>query len=99
MEVLKFRVKSVTDLIKLNFRALAADAVYLNYMNGKVFTITGVGEILMVFYTETEKKGEYIEYDTVNDEWRWIDKKGSPSALTKYIPIVNVEDSNIDLFD
>ncbi|RLG60981.1 hypothetical protein DRN86_01175 [Candidatus Geothermarchaeota archaeon] len=97
-KVIKFRVRTVLDLIKINIRAILGEAAYFHYMNGRLFSLGGAGDSIVVFYTDVEKKGNYIKFNLSTNEWEWVDKMDKPTPLVKYIPIVMVESTNLDLF-
>jgi len=95
--IIRLRVKSVLDLIKMNLKSLLSDVAYLNYYKGNLFVLGGTGSVLIVFHTKITKEGDYIEYNMSTNEWRWTDKMEMQSPLIKYIPVVCIEESNIDL--
>lgn len=98
VKVIKFEVSSVLDLIKINLKSLLSDVAYLNYFEGKLFIMGSAGSNLLVFYTTAEKQGEYIEYNMTNNSWRWVAKPEAQSPLVKYIPVVSIKKSDVDLF-
>ena len=98
LEIIKFKVKSVLDLIKMNLRVIVREVGYLNYMNGKLFTLGEAGNSIIVFYAEAEKKGDFIQYNMSTNDWKWTSRMETPTPLIKYIPIVDIEASSIDLF-
>lgn len=96
--IIKFKVESVMDLIKISLKSLLSDVAYLSYLNGNLFIMGGAGNSVVIFYTEVEKKGEYIVYNMSTNEWKWASKMERQTPLVKYIPIVSIKDSSIKIF-
>ncbi len=96
MMMLWLKVKSIPDLVKVLLRYAIEGKASIDYYDGRLFILGGLGGgHVVIYYLKAEKKGEYIRYNVRTGEWSWVESISETQPHVVHIPVVDVESVNI----